>query len=135
MIATSPSVRNRRWVLTQRPQGRSVASCFELQEEQVKPLQVGEASRARMEGFVFFDYRDRFGLMTHRFPVSVPRNAEKRAVVIGAGENTSSKREHTLLVKLRVTPLPADDHYRRINGDQAGIGELRVSQRGRTLVA
>ncbi|WP_231443922.1 NADP-dependent oxidoreductase [Brevibacterium zhoupengii] len=42
MSAGAPT-RNRRWILTARPQARSVASCFELQEERLTPLQPGEA--------------------------------------------------------------------------------------------
>ncbi|AZT95158.1 NADP-dependent oxidoreductase [Brevibacterium aurantiacum] len=47
MAADSPT-RNRRCVLTKRPQGGSVASCFEMQEEQLSPLGRGEA-RVRVE--------------------------------------------------------------------------------------
>ncbi|MGO2861817.1 MAG: NADP-dependent oxidoreductase [Brevibacterium sp.] len=40
--------RNRRWILSARPQGQSVSLCFELQEEMLSPLQPGEA-RVRVE--------------------------------------------------------------------------------------
>lgn len=43
-----PAGRNRRWVLVNRPQGGSVASCLDLQDEPLKPLQPGEA-RVRVE--------------------------------------------------------------------------------------
>ena len=47
MSADSPT-HNQRCVLAKRPQGGSVASCFEMQEEQLRPLQPGEA-RVRVE--------------------------------------------------------------------------------------
>ena len=40
--------RNRRCVLTKRPYSGSVASCFDMQEEQLRPLQPG-AARVRVE--------------------------------------------------------------------------------------
>lgn len=40
--------RNRRWILSARPQGQSMSSCFELQVERLSPLQPGEA-RVRVE--------------------------------------------------------------------------------------
>ncbi|TSI15401.1 NADP-dependent oxidoreductase [Brevibacterium aurantiacum] len=44
----NPPTHNRRWVLEARPQGRTVSSCFDLQAEELSPLQPGEA-RVRVE--------------------------------------------------------------------------------------
>ncbi|WP_286672975.1 NADP-dependent oxidoreductase [Brevibacterium sp. RIT 803] len=82
MSADVPT-RNRRCVLMKRPQGESLASCFDIQEEQLSPLQPGEA-RVRVE-WLSIDPTQRGWLnpgANYRAPVEIG------AVMRGAGVGT-----------------------------------------------